>query len=829
MKRFCTSTGLAMLLASATALLLAGTAYAAESGSFRLYGENSNYAEFAPHESASFQMNNGGVTFVQKPAESSSFQIVSSFTASAAEGGGDTGGSGGDTGGADEGGGGGGPGGGRGARETPAPDEQQDDADGEEEPGVPAPVPVVTPRPSAPETPPEPVPPVRPAPAPAPLRAALQPVSPAAFITPALKKSIMQARQLVEQQMHAAAPVADQKLVTTQAASTASFAAPSTLKQTATVASILLALAALWTGVLGKLPSFFAYARDPLKPVKRLGIFFFPIFTMSEGKLRKKKKRSAKKGKKSPKADIYKRTYTAIQWIALIVLAGMIALLLANTAFAATTVPLKQIYNGHLLDSSGNPVTTAHSIRFSYWTSADYVAGDVTGTGAINTGASTYASWQEVHTVTPNADGFFSVELGSVTSLPDFSALPVSTLTSLHLQIEVKASAAANTAYELLDHNASSDTQDRSPVDAVPFAQNADLLDQRDTGTASGSIPVLQSGGILDTATIPGGTDANVFTLDSDDTGGNVTLQFGATLMKQFTYDSADARFEFNDDVRIEGSLSVSGLINGVDINALTDDNDTQLKVSSGGGLNINIAAGGYRISGDETQYSGSGGVDIANNATNYVFFTSTGLQLSTGGFPTDHSVIPLAEVVTQSGSVQSVTERRVMQSDDREKSIELTYHAEHQNAVYQGDATNNVGRLYVGNDAISMKNYYVWTSTLTSVQDYDVIVRVTLPEHFVRWNATPLRVSYRSTSASTANNFMDVSVFDTNGSPVSLTGSSSSLASTSWATANIGFGGSPTWTPGQDLLIKLKLSAKGDFQMHTGDMILDFVELPTQ
>jgi hypothetical protein len=75
----------------------------------------------------------------------------------------------------------------------------------------------------------------------------------------------------------------------------------------------------------------------------------------------------------------------------------------------------------------------------------------------------------------------------------------------------------------------------------------------------------------------------------------------------------------------------------------------------------------------------------------------------------------------------------------------------------------------------------------------------------------------------------LDISVFDTNGSPVTLTGGSTDLANTSWSTTTLNFGGTPTWTAGQDFLVKFKFSAKDNFQMHLGDVKLTYVELAPQ
>ena len=512
---------------------------------------------------------------------------------------------------------------------------------------------------------------------------------------------------------------------------------------------------------------------------------------------------------------------------ALLALGLSVALTPAQHAYAEQTVPQLFAYNAKLKDSSGNAITTNHSVRFSLWNTSDFVSGDVTATGAIHEAASTYAGWNEVQSVTPNSDGYFTVELGSVTSLPNFASFSNSDLANLHFQIEVKAASAADTAYELLDVDSSSTTKDRAPLLSVPFASNADMLDKRHAGTGSGSIPVLGPGGYIEQA----GTNKDRFTIDADNsTGGTISLRFGLTLAKEIGYEQAASRFNFNDDVRIQGNLTVTGLINGIDLASLANDNDVHLKVSSGAGLQVNVAAGGLRLNGNVTDYAGQTGVSVTDEATNYVFFGSGGLTVSTIGFPTDESAIRLAEVVTTGGAITSLTDRRVLSSDDREETIELSLHPGYKDSVFKGDATNNVGQLKLDHDATSQSNYYQWTSSKSNLQDYDIIVRVPLSSDFVRWQdagaTNPLTITYRSSSASSDDNKLDISVFDTAGTAVTLSGSTTSLAATDWTTTQIEFNDGGTWTAGQDFLVKFKVSAKDNKQMHLGSVKLQYVDL---
>ncbi len=82
---------------------------------------------------------------------------------------------------------------------------------------------------------------------------------------------------------------------------------------------------------------------------------------------------------------------------------------------------------------------------------------------------------------------------------------------------------------------------------------------------------------------IPGsagiGTDENTFILDQDDTGGDVKLQFGATLDESLTWNSAQTRFDLSNTLRTLGNLEQDG-------NVLTLDAE-----NAGAGADVDIVA----------------------------------------------------------------------------------------------------------------------------------------------------------------------------------------------------------------------------------------------
>ena len=403
----------------------------------------------------------------------------------------------------------------------------------------------------------------------------------------------------------------------------------------------------------------------------------------------------------------------------------------ASVAHAVQSVPRRFAYNGRLLQS-GSPVTTPHTIRFSYWKSPNAVPGDILGNGSIDTGATHFADWQETVTVTPDAEGYFSVELGSEETLPDMAELSFGTLLSMYLQVEVKPEASPQTAFELMDTNPANDAIDRTGMLSVPFALNADTVDKRDVGTGSGSIPLLGPGGILPATVLPITIPGDSFTLDNDDSAAMPSLRFGTVLNETLGFDTALSRFSFSDDLHVAGNLTLTGTVNGIDIVALAQS--------------------------------------VASGATVVQVFQPT--------FP---------------------------------------------GAAYEEDGTANTGRLSVAGDDVDGRRFYLWQTTKGSLQDYDIVVRFRLPHDFKAWKASPLKVTYKTSTALQVQNAVTLAVLDTDGDDVTLTGGSATLASSAWEDVARGFAGSPTWSPGEEMTVRFTLKATADHDAQLGAFTLEY------
>lgn len=73
-----------------------------------------------------------------------------------------------------------------------------------------------------------------------------------------------------------------------------------------------------------------------------------------------------------------------------------------------------------------------------------------------------------------------------------------------------------------------------------------------------------------------GVTDSDVFVIDGDDSNGNdIQLQFGQSLSKTLRWDNLNGQFTFNDKINVEGDITLTGTVDGVDINQFAIDTAT--------------------------------------------------------------------------------------------------------------------------------------------------------------------------------------------------------------------------------------------------------------
>ncbi|MFA7718064.1 MAG: hypothetical protein WC875_05095, partial [Candidatus Absconditabacterales bacterium] len=361
--------------------------------------------------------------------------------------------------------------------------------------------------------------------------------------------------------------------------------------------------------------------------------------------------------------------------------------------------------------------------------------------------------------------------------------------------------------------------------------------------------------------------------LNADNTAADTTISFGNALGAQvIKFNNATQQFEFSDDVHVTGTVETTGgltvggaiTLNGVSYTfpdsagspghvLTTDGNGTltwQIDDTAGSGLGQTEADERYVNIGGDTM-TGALVIDNAGAEPSLVVkgtasgtaihaedsLTASG-TLSVEGVASFQSTLEVNGVTYTFPDSDGTASGKVLKTDGAGQlswsddsavtsyTLERVFQPLFPGAVYQGDGENNVGQLALSHTGGLLTNYYAWTSTRTSLQDYDILLRVTLSSEFVSWDTTPLEVSYHTTSSDAGVSKLDVSVYDTAGNVVTLVGGSTDLASTTWATKELTFDGTPTWTAGEDFLIVFHLSAHSDAAVHLGKVKIRYADL---
>lgn len=358
--------------------------------------------------------------------------------------------------------------------------------------------------------------------------------------------------------------------------------------------------------------------------------------------------------------------------------------------------------------------------------------------------------------------------------------------------------------WQAIATGANADTLDG--LDSTQFLRS-DTSDNFTAGTLTfdnGTTLELAAGSTLDADDATVNLDEitnNSLTLDSDDTGGNVDLIFGTAAAARLRH--TGAQFEFNDDVDITGTITASG------------------DATFNGGVNLGDA------NGDVININGQLGTDLDFNQQ-----LAVELVLDQGGaFP----VVP-APIEGQKFWRTDLDQEFVFDGTNWIPTTNpngldrtLEFAAEYEDATLFGDGVDNKGTMSADHDATNDRNFYRWETRQTTIQDYDIVLQVRVPDDFADWDATaPITIQHLTdTGATVTEAQVDVTVSDTTGAAEgALAGNLNLNTGGAWTNATItGLAG--TYTPGDFFLINIKLhsrrNAGTDFGAQVGEIILNY------
>jgi hypothetical protein len=187
------------------------------------------------------------------------------------------------------------------------------------------------------------------------------------------------------------------------------------------------------------------------------------------------------------------------------------------------------------------------------------------------------------------------------------------------------------------------------------------------------------------------------------------------------------------------------------------------------------------------------------------------------------------------SGSIRyNATNNELEFSNDGSRWIALadaiktaTLSAEYPGAVMSADGTNNIG--FMTSDAegatSSSMNYYEWNSSETSLQDYDVRLRFTIPHDFSSWGANAFTLNFATEAATATNNKVDIYVYEENSSTVDSSSMNKySTVAGAWQTTSLlGADLSNCNAAGKKCLVLIRMYSANDNYVRVGDIDINY------
>jgi len=297
----------------------------------------------------------------------------------------------------------------------------------------------------------------------------------------------------------------------------------------------------------------------------------------------------------------------------------------------------------------------------------------------------------------------------------------------------------------------------------------------------------------------------------------------------------------FAGDLSVGGDLSVTGdqIISGTTLydsaQTIRTDSAAALLVEKSGAN----GSGKDIFSVNTITESGtfSGGLSsVGLNAGSGLITTSGNIQTTATGVMTSAGLLTASAGISVSGGNIAITDASniVLNTDKitlygasgnatmagtltQLRSIGLT--PDYDNATLRGDGSNNFGTLSLKYD--SAHNYYEWTTDEPTTQDYDIVMRYRLPDGFSSFDAsTPIKL-WNKVSAAPGSTAVTVTMLDTAGASVTLTGGSN-LQNTSWTETTITLDAAgKTFSQGGYITLIIKLLAGQGKAADIGELTL--------
>lgn len=150
-----------------------------------------------------------------------------------------------------------------------------------------------------------------------------------------------------------------------------------------------------------------------------------------------------------------------------------------------------------------------------------------------------------------------------------------------------------------------------------------------------------------------------------------------------------------------------------------------------------------------------------------------------------------------------------------------ITLVPEYAGGVISADGSNNTGTLTSDFDGTNLHNYYAWSSTIGSLNDYDVVVRSAIPSDYASGLGN-FKLWVYNTSTSTASNDIQVTVKDGAGTTCANNVSIIHSVASTWSEKSVTLSGC-SFSANSILTVSVKMYSQSSNAVRIGEMSYEY------
>jgi hypothetical protein len=267
--------------------------------------------------------------------------------------------------------------------------------------------------------------------------------------------------------------------------------------------------------------------------------------------------------------------------------------------------------------------------------------------------------------------------------------------------------------------------------------------------------------------------------------------------------------------------------------------NADQIDGIDGSSLARNDTANTFSVA---NTFNGDVAVGSTNSATKFVVNDNSGAALLTAdttatvvkiGSPAAATLASVRLLTTSAefnGTVRigtatngvDISSSGIIKSGTARSTKRITLTAEYAGAVLDaGSGANNTGTMISGVNLTSRMNYYKWSTTQATNQNYDVVAQVPIPKDFDGFTTTnPIRIS--TYSSDLTNGTVQFELRDSTNTVIQNFVSITPTATLTWQAMDPGTV-TGTYTPGDYMTIRIRLQSPLNGDTRVGNIYMDY------